>query len=119
MSSEKTTMSAPVHAVVTQLGMDSPESVAPYYESGEWQRDGISPEMLAADCVTMFSAIERVSRMMMHSHFRSLHKYADRWGIAHKSWDGVSTGEISDSDFMRLLDVWEEIADSLEVHESA
>ena len=119
MSSEKTTMSAPVHAVVTQLGMDSPESVAPYYESGEWQRDGISPEMPAADCVTMFSAIERVSRMMMHSHFRSLHKYADRWGIGHKSWDGVSTGEISDSDFMRLLDVWEEIADSLEVHESA
>lgn len=119
MSSEKTTMSAPVHAVVTQLGFDSPQQPIGYYESGEWKKDGISPEMLSADCVTMFTCIERVSRMMMHSHFRSLHKYPDRWGIAHKSWDGVSTGEISDSDFMRLLDVWEEIAESLEVHESA
>lgn len=117
MSTEKTLMFTPADAVVSQLGMHSSESVAPYYEGGEWKRDGISPEMLAADCLTMFSAIDRMSKLITHSHFRSLHKYEDRWGIAHKSWDGVSVGEIIDSDFMRLLDAWEKIADSLVTEE--
>lgn len=117
MEPEKSPMSAPVHAIAKQLGLDLPLCATNYYQSGQWKEDGLSPEILAEDCVVMFTCIERLSRMMMHSHFLSLHKHHDHWSISYKSSDGVSTGEISNSDFMCLLWTWEEIAKSLEVHE--
>ena len=45
--------------------------------------------------------------------FVKLQDYGNRWGIAHKSFDGKTVAEIIDKDLNRLIETWERLFDEL------
>ena len=48
--------------------------------------------------------------------FLKLEDYGNRWGIAHVSFDGVSTAEIFDADLNRLMETWESLLIDLQTN---
>lgn len=55
---------------------------------------------------------------LLSRNFRCLRNYGDRWGIAHVSFDGVSIGEIFDTDLNRLCNAWIDLDQAIEIQRS-
>lgn len=59
---------------------------------------------------------EEILNALASQYFVCLRNYGDRWGIAHKSFDGESIAEIFDDTLDRLIETWIALKDDISIY---